>query len=162
VALQLRNQDGPRFGSAKCAFGGSVNPNRSWFSLLTFCASASLAAALALAILFTGAAVVFAAATPASAVAEEPNTPAPQSVFSGVITDAQCGARHDEQSGKSPSECTLACVRSGAKFSLVDGDKKYALEGNVDDLGKWAGQRATIAGSRSGETIKVTSVGNPR
>jgi hypothetical protein len=137
-----------------------VKLNRSWLSLLTFCTSASLAAALALAILFTGAAVVFAAATPASAVAEEPNTPAQQPVFSGIITDTQCGARHDEQSGKSPSECTLACVRSGAKFSLVDGDKKYALEGNVDDLSKWAGQRATIAGTRSGDTIKVTSVGS--
>ncbi len=137
--------------------------NRSWFSLLTFCASASLAAALALAILFTGASVVVAAAAPETvAAAEEPTPTAPQPVFAGVITDSQCGARHAEDSGKSPADCTLACVRNGANYSLINGDKKYALDGNTEELGKWAGQRATIAGIRSGDTIKVTSVGSPR
>jgi hypothetical protein len=129
--------------------------------LLTFCASASLAAALALAIVFTGASVVLAAAAPATAVAEDPST-APQPAFSGVITDSQCGARHAEGSGKSPAECTLACIRNGAKYSLVDGDKKFALDGNDDELSKWAGQRVTIAGTRSVNTIKVTSVGSLR
>jgi hypothetical protein len=162
VALQLRNQDGPRFGSAKCAIGGTVKLTRSWFSLLTFCASASLLAGLALAVVFTGASVVVAAAAPAGAAVEEPNPVAARPIFSGVITDSQCGARHAEGSGKSPAECTLACVRNGAKYSLVNGDKKYALDGNADELSKWAGQRATIAGSRSGETIKVTSVSTPR
>lgn len=135
--------------------------NRSWFSLLTFCASASLAAALALAIVFTGASVVVAAAAPTAAVAEEPNTAAPQPLFSGVISDHQCGARHNKESGKSPSECTLACVRNGGKYALVNGDKKYALDGNADELSHWAGQRVTIAGTLSGETIKVTSVSSP-
>lgn len=135
--------------------------NRSWLSLLTFCASASLAAALALAALFTGVSVVLAAATPAPAAAQEPNTPAPPAVFSGVITDAQCGARHDEASGKSPAECTLACIRNGAKYSLVNAEKKYALDGNTDELSHWAGQRVTVAGTLSGETIKVSSVSGP-
>lgn len=136
--------------------------NRSWLSLLTFCAGASLLAGLALAVVFTGASVVVAAAAPAAAAVEEPNSVAARPIFSGVITDSQCGARHAEGSGKSPAECTLACVRNGAKYSLVNGDKKYALDGNADELSKWAGQRATIAGSRSGETIKVTSVSTPR
>jgi len=139
-----------------------VNPNRSWFSLLTFCASASLAAALALAAVFTGASAVLAAAAPATAAAEQPNSAAPQPTFSGVITDSQCGARHPESSGKSPAECTLACVRNGARYSLVNGDKKYALDGNADELGHWAGQRATISGTRSGDMIRVTAVGSPR
>jgi hypothetical protein len=150
----------PRLGPAKCAFGGTVKLNRSWFSLLTFCASASLLAGLAIAVVFTGASVVVAAAAPAAV--EEPNPVAARPMFSGVITDSQCGARHAEGSGKSPAECTLACVRNGAKYSLVNGGKKYALDGNADELGKWAGQRATLAGTRSGETIKVSSVGNPR
>jgi hypothetical protein len=137
-----------------------VKLNRSWFSLLTFCASASLAAALSLAVVFTGASLVVAAAAPETvAAAEEPTTTAPPPVFAGVITDSQCGARHAEGSGKSPAECTLACVRNGANYSLVNGDKKYALDGNADELSKWAGQRTTIAGTRSGDTIKVTSVG---
>ncbi len=138
-----------------------MSANRSCFSLLTFCASASLAAALALAAVFTAASVVVAAAAPATAVAEEPNAPAPQPIFSGLITDNQCGARHDKQSGKSPAECTLACIRNGAKYSLVNGDKNYALDGNADELSHWAGQRATIAGTRSGNVIQVASVNNP-
>jgi hypothetical protein len=158
VALELRNQGrlGRQLGPAKYDLGGSVKLNRSWLSLLTFCASASLAAALGLALIFTGASVVMAAAAPATAAAEEPNTAAP--TFSGVITDSQCGARHAEGSGKSPAECTLACVRNGAKYSLVDGEKKLALDGNADELSKWASQRVTITGTRSGDTIKVTSV----
>jgi hypothetical protein len=140
-----------------------VKTGRSWFSLLMFCATASLASALALATLFTGASVVLAAAAPANAAAaEEPNTAASQPAFSGVITDSQCGARHAEGSDKSPAECTLACIRNGAKYSLVDGDKRFTLDGNPDELSHWAGQRATIAGTRSGDTIKVTSVRGPR
>ena len=39
---------------------------------------------------------------------------------------------------------------------------EYTLDGNADELSHWAGQRATIAGTRSGDTIKVTSVARPR
>jgi hypothetical protein len=138
-----------------------VKTSRSWFSLLTFCASVSLASALALAVVFTGASVVVAAAAPTAAVADEPRNAAPQPRFSGVISDHQCGARHDKESGKSPAECTLACVRNGGQYSLVNGDKKYALEGNGDELSHWAGQRVTIGGTLSGETINVTSVSSP-
>jgi hypothetical protein len=136
-----------------------VKTSRSWFSLLTFCASASLAAALSLAAVFTGATAVLVAAAPRTAVAEEPSSPPP--LFSGVISDYQCGARHDKESGKNPAECTVACVRNGGKYSLVNGDKKYALDGNADELSHWAGQRVTVAGTLSGETIKVTSVTTP-
>jgi hypothetical protein len=136
-----------------------VKGNRSWFSLLTFCVSASLTAALALALIFTGATAVVAAANFATAMAEEPNTAGAQSIFSGVITDTQCGARHAEGSGKSPAECTVACVRNGARYSLVNGDKRYTLEGNADEL-SWAGQRVTIAGTRAGDAIKVVSIGS--
>ena len=136
-----------------------MNPSRSWFSLLTFCASVSLAAALALAIVFTAASVVVAAAAPA--VAEEPKSASLRPAYSGVISDHQCGARHDRESGKSPAECTLACVRNGGKYSLVNGDKKYVLDGNADELSHWAGERVAIAGTLSGETIKVTSVSRP-
>jgi hypothetical protein len=137
-----------------------VNTNRSWFSLLTFCTSAALATALVLAAMFIGTSAVVAVVFPGPVAAAE--EPAPQPAFSGVITDSQCGARHSEASGKSPSECTLACIRNGSKYSLVDGDKKYMLEGDPEELSHWAGQRATIAGTRSGDTIKVTSVDGSR
>ena len=138
-----------------------MNTSRSWFSLLTFCASVSLAAALALAVVFTGASVVCGRCRPHRRSCRRTQAAAPQPRFSGVISDHQCGARHDKESGKSPAECTLACVRNGGKYSLVNGDKKYALDGNADELSHWAGQRVTIAGTLSGETIKVTSVSSP-
>ncbi|MGH8336394.1 MAG: hypothetical protein ACRETL_06135, partial [Gammaproteobacteria bacterium] len=102
------------------------------------------------------------AAAPATAAAEEPNTSAQQRVFSGVISDYQCDARHNRDSDKSPAECTLACIRKGGKFSLVNGDKKYVLEGKANELSRWAGQRVAVAGTLSGDTIKVISIGNPR
>ena len=134
-----------------------MNTNRSWLSLLTFCASAALAAGLALGLVFTGTSAVFAAAA-----TDESNVAQPQPVFSGVITDSRCAARHADNSGKSPAECTIACVRNGAKYSLVNGDKKYALDGNSDELSRWASQRVTIDGTRAGDTIKVTSIRSPR
>jgi len=57
----------------------------------------------------------------------------------------------------SAAECTHFCARNGAKYVLVDGEKRYALTGNTQDLSKFAGQRVTISGSRNGDTIQVSS-----
>jgi len=40
---------------------------------------------------------------------------------------------------------------------LVDGEKRYTLTGNTEDLSKLAGQRVTVSGSRNGDTIQVNS-----
>jgi hypothetical protein len=77
--------------------------------------------------------------------------------ISGVITDSECGARHDKDKNMAAAECTRFCVRNGAKYILVDGDNRYELTGNTDDLSKHAGQRVTISGTRNGNTIQVTS-----
>jgi hypothetical protein len=136
--------------------------NRSWFALITFCATTTLVAALGLALLFTGATVAYAVAHSLQAPASPPadaNQPAPATQkISGMITDSKCAAKHAKTSRKSPAECTRACVRGGAKYTLVDGDKVYTLEGKEDQLDRVAGERATVEGTLEGSTIKVASV----
>jgi len=144
-----------------------VKKNRSWFALVTFCATTSLAAAIGLAIVFSGATIAFAGAD-TSEVASSKNAvgsvhtqvadSVPGRTFSGMITDDRCGARHQRNSDKSPSECARMCVRNGSKYMLVDGDKKYTLDGNADGLDKLAGQRASIVGTLDGNTIRVSSI----
>ena len=78
--------------------------------------------------------------------------------FAGMISDSRCGARHRMNSGKTSAECARSCVRHGAHYVLVDGEKVYALEGYPDQLEKLAGERANVVGMLEGNTIKVTAV----
>jgi hypothetical protein len=134
--------------------------NRSWFALITFCATTALVTALGLALLFASATVAYAVAHSLQAPtppATDQSAPATQKI-SGMITDSKCGAKHAKGSRKSPAECTRACVRGGAKYTLVDGDKVYTLEGNEGQLDRVAGERATVEGIVDGNIIKVASV----
>jgi hypothetical protein len=79
----------------------------------------------------------------------------PQS-YTGVISDAMCGKSH--LAGQSAAACTAACVKEGSAYALVVGDKVYKLEGKTDGLDKLAGDKATITGTASGDTITVESV----
>lgn len=142
-----------------------MNRNRSSFGLITFCASATLLAALALAVVFATATVAFAVVRGAESVSiEDKVSPAEgadlaqETVFAGLVTDDHCGARHSADSAKNPSECTQMCIRQGSKYSLVNGDNSYLLNGATNDLGKLAGQRVNVVGSLTGSTIKVSSV----
>ena len=134
--------------------------NRSWFALITFCATTALVTALGLALLFASATVAYAVAHSLQAPtppATDQSAPATQKI-SGMITDSKCAAKHAKGSRKSPAECTRACVRGGAKYTLVDGDKIYTLEGKEEQLERVAGERATVEGTLDGSTIKVVSV----
>lgn len=79
--------------------------------------------------------------------------------YSGVVTDTTCGARHSQQGDMSSGECARACVRNGARYSLVSGDQSYFLEGR--GLNKVAGQRVRISGTRDGDTIRVVAITSP-
>ena len=130
----------------------------SWFKLITLCTTEALVVALSLAVLFTGAAGAFAAADGGKPTTNQESSKVKGRVFAGLVTDDRCGGRHDMDSGKSPMECTRMCVRNGAKYVLVEGDKKYELAGNESALDAQAGQRVKIVGSLEGNTIKVTSI----
>src|SRR3954471_17147427 len=80
--------------------------------------------------------------------------------FTGTVSDAMCGAKH-EMPGAA-AECTRACVSKGSKYALVVGDKVYTLETSdkaaLATLDKQAGAKATVTGSEKDNTISVTSV----
>ena len=129
-----------------------ANQHGSWFSLLSYCVTRSLLAALAFAIFV-------ATATLALAYGQSTDSrdlPSSKS-FAGIITDSYCGAKHSTASQMSPAECTRYCVRQGAKYMLVNGGTAYTLAGNEDTLDKLAGQRARVQGTLDGETLQVSS-----
>ena len=59
---------------------------------------------------------------------------------------------------QSAAGCTRVCLKKGAKYALVDGDKIYMLDGGTDYLDKLAGERVTVSGTLNGDTISVRSV----
>jgi hypothetical protein len=161
MAIKLHNQEAEIREKKACRVKeDSVNNSRSWFALITFCATTALAIALGLALLFASAAVAFAvvgSGEPVKAATQEAHNPG-ERVFAGLITDDHCGARHDMDSGKSPTECTKMCVRNCSKYVLVGGDKRYALAGSESKLDGLAGQRVKVGGILDGKAIKVSSI----
>jgi hypothetical protein len=83
---------------------------------------------------------------------------AAQQTYEGMVTCSRCGARHSAKIGKTAGECTRTCVRGGANFVLVDGDKTYLLDVQPDRLKNVIGQRARIVGVVAGSKMRVTSV----
>jgi len=80
--------------------------------------------------------------------------------YTGIISDSMCGARHVKHPNLDSANCTRECVRTGAKYKLIDGDKSYFLQGDYAGLAQFAGERAKVSGSLDGETIKVSAI-NP-
>ena len=77
--------------------------------------------------------------------------------LTGIVSDSMCGAHHMAKD-KSPAECTRICIKQGMKYALVIGSKVYTLEGHESEVDKLAGQKATVKGSVTGETVAVQSV----
>lgn len=127
----------------------------SWIALIFYCAANATVAALAFAIMVAGSTLFYAAA-PSSVAATSDETVAPQT-FSGMITDAHCGAKH-RLPDKASAECTRICVTRGSSYILIDGDKVYGLEGDSVKLNRMAGERVTITGSLHGRTIDIASI----
>jgi hypothetical protein len=80
--------------------------------------------------------------------------------FTGIVSDAMCGAKH-EMAG-SDAECTRTCVSKGSKYALVVGDKVYTLETAdktaLATLDKQAGAKVIVTGAEKDNTIAVSSV----
>jgi hypothetical protein len=80
--------------------------------------------------------------------------------FTGVVSDAMCGATHMMEGD--PASCLRTCVNKGSKYALVVGDKVYTLDSSnpatLDALNKLAAQKATVKGTVDGDTISVSSV----
>jgi hypothetical protein len=127
--------------------------HRFWIEIVMI--ATAIACALALLIATLGA-VAGAAGT---ALGQQSNpAPATLQTYEGMVTCSRCGARHSAKFGKSAGDCTRICVHSGAQFALVDGEKVYLLDGDLNLLKKIAGERTRIMGSITGNTIRISSL----
>ncbi len=138
--------------------------NRLWIEIIAL--GSVMACMVALLIATLGAAVALTGQPASGQEIESPAPPAAPSVpqaeagqsYEGMVTCSMCGAKHSAKLGENASDCTLSCVRAGAKFALIDGDKVYQLDGDPSLLKKIAGQRAHIIGIARGNTIQVSSL----
>lgn len=93
--------------------------------------------------------------------------------FSGVIMDSECAmmgshakmeAMHhmpasSALTGKDARMCTLECVKMGGHFVLYNRSTKKTYSLNPgDDARAYAGERVTVSGTLSGDTIQVTKI----
>lgn len=76
--------------------------------------------------------------------------------WTGYISDSKCGVKGANDGAR---ECTIKCVKEGAKYVFVnDADKKvYAIDAQ-DKVAAHAGHHVTVKGSVEGETLKLTSI----
>ncbi|PYX38226.1 MAG: hypothetical protein DMG73_12665 [Acidobacteria bacterium] len=136
--------------------------NRLWLEIVMLCATAAVLLALGLATVGASAALASANDQTSQTVAVDKYQAGAAQKFSGVVTDSMCTAKHDTSMNQSAAGCTLVCLKKGAKFALVDGDKIYFLSGGDGYLNKLAGERVVVSGTLEGDTIKVSSVDQPR
>ena len=73
-----------------------------------------------------------------------------------AVSDSNCGLKH-ATAGAEAAACVAKCVQGGAKYVAVYRGKVYQLEPQ-DKFADFAGKRAKIMGTRSGETITAASV----
>lgn len=85
---------------------------------------------------------------------------ASDATFTGSISDSMCGLKHNMK-GLSDKECTVTCVKGGAKYILADNAHKkvYDLD-NQAEPAKFAGDNVVVKGSlnKDGKTIHVASI----
>lgn len=93
-------------------------------------------------------------------------TPALAATWTGTISDSMCGVKHQagEHDGKKMTDrdCTEACIKGGAKYVFVTGDKVFKIA-NQDFAGlkAHAGQKVTLTGDMKDDTITVAKVAAP-
>jgi hypothetical protein len=75
--------------------------------------------------------------------------------FVGSIGDSMCGAKHMSGSDK---DCTLGCIKEGAKYILVDPSGKVYQLSDQKKPQAFAGAKVKVTGTLSGDTITVTSI----
>jgi hypothetical protein len=100
---------------------------------------------------------VFGAAPAAQPSAKRATAASKEHHYYGDISDSNCGAHH--KMGLSPRECTLACVKHGAKYVLVS--RGHILKiANQDNPGleKYAGEHVRVTGKRSHDTLTIASI----
>lgn len=77
--------------------------------------------------------------------------------MTGTISDSMCGATHP--SGTPAKQCTLGCVKKGAKYVLVSEGKVYQISNQKNPgLMKYAGEDVKVSGKVSGDSIMISKI----
>lgn len=77
--------------------------------------------------------------------------------FEGVISDTMCGKKH-MMPGLTDAQCIEECIKAGAKYALVAGDKVYILSGKAQAIAPFAGKRVHVEGEIKNNIITVASI----
>jgi len=76
--------------------------------------------------------------------------------WSGYISDSDCGAKGANERAR---ECTIKCVKEGAKYVFVnDADKKVYLVDAQDKVAEHAGRHVIVKGTIQGGILKLESI----
>lgn len=125
-----------------------MRKNRFWIEVITLCAGVAFGLAFALALI--GAVVVAFGQTAAQTERRQ--------TYVGMVTCSRCFAKHSAKIGGTATDCVRSCIRDGANFTFVNGDRTCLLEGDPAELKRVAGQRVQIVGALNAGTITVASV----
>ncbi|MGC2526324.1 MAG: DUF5818 domain-containing protein [Candidatus Acidiferrum sp.] len=83
-------------------------------------------------------------------------TMAADGTWTGYISDSNCGAKGANERAR---ECTIKCVKGGAKYVFVnDADKKVYVVDAQDKVAEHAGHHVTVKGTVDGDTLKLESI----
>jgi hypothetical protein len=77
--------------------------------------------------------------------------------FTGVISDSMCKQKH-MMAGKTDAQCAEECVKAGASYLLIAGDKVYTLSAKKELVAPFAGKKVHIQGNLQGASITVTAI----
>src|SRR5579872_6469004 len=70
----------------------------------------------------------------------------PAKTFVGSIGDSMCGAKH-AMPGESDKDCTLGCVKEGAKYILIDPSGKVYQLSDQKKPQAFAGAKVKVTGT---------------
>ena len=83
-------------------------------------------------------------------------TMAADGTWTGYISDSNCGAKGANDKAR---ECTIKCVKGGAKYVFVnDADKKVYVVDPQDKVADHAGHHVIVKGTVDGGTLKLESI----
>jgi hypothetical protein len=93
---------------------------------------------------------------------------AAEQTWTGQISDSMCGKDHSmmEHGGKKVSarDCTMQCVKAGAKYVFVSKGTVYAVENqDMRDLQTHAGHTVRLTGEMASDSksIRVSKIAMP-
>jgi hypothetical protein len=90
-----------------------------------------------------------------------PQTQQAPQIWTGRLSDSMCGASHQAKAGAmSDRECIFQCMKSLAKYVLVDQDNKIIPIANQDLAGfpLYSGRMVRVTGELKGDALVATKV----